>query len=455
MMKKVHHTAVGILLSMCLIALTACGRAEEPQEEQNVTVTKKEPEEEAQGSAEDADDKSEEEQDEELTAEETETLQRAQIRHYYSGVLSQLTSAWQLPDMEIDTSSLEDGFGEMRDNSFAVTDIDGDGREELIISYANASMAGMFEVIYDYDPQSGQLRQEFLNFPSNTYYDNGVIVAQASHNHSRGEDFWPIDLYRYRAESDTYEWIGHVDTWSRNWYETFDGEENKPFPEELDADGDGILYNIQDESLAAVTYDYEDYRYNAADYEAWYQEIMAGAKEVPLDRKPMEYDSFAEYTPAYLSMLAGYANRGRTDTETDLGLLILNNEEEYFVDAAKKMLEETYGVVIGQPESEFEEYSVGEYEGMEIFSFTELNAGFLDYTDEKVGDVTIFGIYPGMNASDAWSRLQSYGFYASPYGEVENCLITGEGFGNVSVTFWEEEGRVTTISAGPFCAFAG
>ena len=72
-----------------------------------------------------------------------------------------------------------------------------------------------------------------------------------------------------------------------------------------------------------------------------------------------------------------------------------------------------------------------------------------------MGDVTIFGIYPGLSVDAAWKKLKAYGFYASPYGEVENCLITGEGFGKICVTFLEENGRVTTISAGPFCAFAG
>ena len=459
MRKIFHKTLTVFLLCVCMMVMAGCGtgygKTDDLEEEQTVKVTERGTEEEKPGGAENTDVVPEDAQADELSAEEVEAFKTAQVRHYYSGVLSELTAAWQLPDMEVDTSTLEDGFGEMRDNVFAVTDIDGDGREELMISYTNASMAGMFEVIYDYNPESGQLRQEFLNFPSITYYDNDVIIAQASHNHSRGEDFWPVAFYRYQAERDSYEWIGYADTWSRKWSEIFDGEENKPFPEELDADEDGILYNIQTGSPDAISYDYEDYRYNKADYEEWYQSLMAGADEIQIDRQPLEYASFDDFTPAYLSMLAEQANSVRTDTEADLGLLILNNEEEHFLDASKRLLTEQYGVTLRQPDPSYEEYVVGEFGGKEIFSFTELNAGYLSYADEIVGDVTIFGIYPGMSAEGAWNKLKAYGFYASPYGEVENCLITGEGFGNISVTFMEENGKVTTISVGPFCAFAG
>ncbi len=69
-------------------------------------------------------------------------------RHIYGGILSMLAAAYELPDMEIDKQSLYDGIYAMSDNWFAVMDVDGDGREELIISYSTSSMAGMFEIVY-------------------------------------------------------------------------------------------------------------------------------------------------------------------------------------------------------------------------------------------------------------------------------------------------------------------
>lgn len=384
--------------------------------------------------------------------ESSQALLQAQIRHIYSGVLSQIVAARRLPDGELDTSQLDAGFGEMRDNEFAITDIDGDGMEELIVCYSNANMAGMETIVYGYDPAAGQLKREFTEFPALTFYDNGIVRAEASHNHTSGE-FWPFTLYQYQADSDTYVQAGYVGTWNKNIAERMNGLE---FPDELDSDGDGVLYNIQ--KGAETSYEVSDYKYNEAEYETWYQSLMEGADEVVIDHLPMEYGSFADLTPAYLRMIADGTGRSRTDAEADLGLLILKEEEregEFYLDAAERLLSERYGVEIRQPYEDFEDQKNGFWEGQEVFTFTHLDAGVLDYHGGQVEDVTIFGLYPGISADSAWEKLTAYGFYASPYGETENCLITGDGFGNISVWFSEEDGKVTQISVHPFCAFAG
>lgn len=377
-----------------------------------------------------------------------EELWRAQTRHYYSGILSQMIAAWQLPDGELDTSVIETDGGGMADNYFAVTDIDGDGREELIVNYVNAIMAGMMTIIYDYDPVLGELKRELTEFPALTFYDNGVIKAEASHNHTQGE-IWPFVFYQYEADSDSYVEIGGVTAWDKKIAEV--SYEGQPFPDEVDADGDGTVFAIWDG--AGGSDGSAEYKYDQVDYEEWIQSAIGGAKELSIEYLPMKYESFADFTPVYLKLLADEAGKGRTDTASDLGLLIL--DEEHFLDASKELLAEEYGVKLEQPEPDFEEWTVGLRDGSEVFSFEALNAGTIGYTGEKVEDVTIFGIYPGIGVDDAWEKLKAYGFYASPYGEVENCLITGEGFGNVSIWFSEEDGKVTQITAGPYCAFAG
>ena len=67
-------------------------------------------------------------------------------------------------------------------NQFAIYDIDFDGKEELIIQYTTTYTAGMVEVIYDYDSKTKLLKEELRSFPSLTYYNNGIVSADWSHN---------------------------------------------------------------------------------------------------------------------------------------------------------------------------------------------------------------------------------------------------------------------------------
>lgn len=150
----------------------------------------------------------------------------------------------------------------------------------------------MMEIIYDYDPVPGELEREFTQWPMLTYYDNGIIKAGASHNHTHGE-FWPFALYQYETESDSYKQIAYVHTWDKEISDVYEG---RPFPEELDADGDGTLFNISEG--AKPSYEYEDYKYNQPDFEKWYDEMMDGAQEITVPYQPLEHESYADFATA-------------------------------------------------------------------------------------------------------------------------------------------------------------
>ncbi len=135
-----------------------------------------------------------------------------------------------------------DDYFDMSNNYFAVCDIDSDGKEELIIQYTTAGMGGMTEVIYGYDSVSKTVREEIMEFPMLTYYENGIIEAGWSHNQGAGGDFWPFTVYRYDGASDTYKWLGSAEAWDSSYREAdFEGN---AFPEEIDVDGDGVLYYL-------------------------------------------------------------------------------------------------------------------------------------------------------------------------------------------------------------------
>lgn len=386
-----------------------------------------------------------------VPAETLQELGQAKTRHYYSGILSQVMAAWRLPDMELSVGTSADDTldaEEMAKNCFAIADVDQDGREELLVRWTTTITAGSLEAVYDYNPDSGELKNEFYAYPSLTYYDNGVIKAEWSHNQVPPAAFWPCTFYQYGQEINSYVEIGSLRAWD-------DIGEEWDFPTERDGDGDGTIYEIvkAGEEYSGYDSDYEGFIFNQSDVDEWLNGFMEGAQELSIAYYPMKHESFADFTPAYLKMLAEEAGRERTDTASDLGLLILG--EEHFLDAAQMLLSEKYGVEMEQPDPAFEEWTVGKKDGKELFSFEALNGGSIGYRDEKLKDVTIFGIYPGISVDGAWEKLKAYGFYASSYPEVENCLVTGEGFDNISIWFSAEDGLVTDITVGPYCAFAG
>lgn len=149
---------------------------------------------------------------------------------------------------------------------YAITDIDGDGFEELLLMQETGVMASMDYLILD--GQGGQLRAELEEFPSLTFYENGYVRADASHNQGLAGDFWPYALYRYDAESDSYQRIARVDAWDGRLHpQDYAGN---PFPKDADVSGAGIVYYVagdgalygQDGALAPAPMD-------QADFEKW------------------------------------------------------------------------------------------------------------------------------------------------------------------------------------------
>lgn len=171
---------------------------------------------------------------------------------------------------------LQPANADITDNMFAVYDIDADGREELIVVYTTTYTAGMVEIIYDYDSGRGDVREEHFAYPMLTYYDNGVMEVEASHNQGLASDggadgnFWPYSLYRYDSGTDAYAPLASVDAWSRGFREEdYDGN---PFPQEVDVDGDGVVYYVTTEGNEPND------PMDGAEYSQWRDSYLKGAK---------------------------------------------------------------------------------------------------------------------------------------------------------------------------------
>lgn len=117
----------------------------------------------------------------------------------FAAALQRLEQEGVYPD---GSTGAERGLSEYQDQ-YAILDVDGDGKEELLLQHENDCMAGKFTAIYGFDPETESLREELREWPEMQIYENGYLVAESSHNQTCG-NLWPYALYRYDQQTDAY-----------------------------------------------------------------------------------------------------------------------------------------------------------------------------------------------------------------------------------------------------------
>ncbi|MDE6846934.1 MAG: hypothetical protein K2J99_14390 [Lachnospiraceae bacterium] len=188
-----------------------------------------------------------------------------QLYDKYAEVLEQIMTEHTDPNGRVYNVDERWGF---ENNAFAILDVDGDGRQELIFNFSTSNMAGMCEVVYDYDAEKDILREELVAWVNTTYYSNGLVKVSDSHNHGKDPEakgIWPYTLYQYDASNDSYQLQYHVTSW--------DGQNNiEDFPSELDIDGDGVLYYTLEDGR--TTEDPDVQPMDRQEYDNWVKEIL-------------------------------------------------------------------------------------------------------------------------------------------------------------------------------------
>lgn len=175
----------------------------------------------------------------------------------------------------------------MSDNKFALYDIDKDGSIELLVVYSTTSMAGQSVLVYDYDSESDSVREQFVEFPSVTFFDNGILKADWSHNQGLGGRIWPYTLYQYNSENDTYEVIAQVDAWDKTL--TDKDYKGNIFPDDIDKDGDGLVYYIMDANEYQVT-DPVD----LDEYEKWLETYCKDADTIKISYRALTEENISQ-----------------------------------------------------------------------------------------------------------------------------------------------------------------
>ena len=169
--------------------------------------------------------------------------------------------------------------GDISADRFAVCDVNGDGRDELITQTNAAPMAGQVERVYDGD--GNVLLSEY---PLVVYYSNGYVTAGWSHNQGvAGDKLWPYTLLRYDAEAGKYVYVAAVDGWDRSIRDTYLSYDESVilFPEDVDKDGDGFVYYVIEE-------------------EGGY---------APVYGEPMDYAEWAQWTARYMEADVVHVNK--------------------------------------------------------------------------------------------------------------------------------------------------
>lgn len=214
---------------------------------------------------------------------------------------------------------------DMAQNKFALFDIDRDGNIELLFRYTTTYNGGMSEMIYDFDSITGMVREQFFQYPLVTYYDNGIIKADASHNHGNGGEFWPFTLYCYNPETDIYDQFASVDAWDKSIAQQ-DAQGNQ-FPESIDQDGDGLVYYI---IPYAQTEDVEPV--DNVQYEQWYKSCMGDANQIQIPYQKLTEQNIEAILPTGVERPSVRQQDSRHDWEQvkDKYESILSDEGVFF-----------------------------------------------------------------------------------------------------------------------------
>ena len=210
--------------------------------------------------------------------------QAAEAIPVFQAALEQVLTSHILPD------GTDCGYEELMDdggNRFAVYDVDGDGKDELVILYTTTYMAGQTAGVFGYDETTKALTPELIEHPLLTFYTNGSIRADWSHNQGLSVSFWPYTLYRYESASDSYQAAGMADAWEKAFAPTdYDGN---PYPDEVDVSGTGIVYFLMPGGEVS-----EVSPVDATAYEAWRSANLGDATEVQLPYQPLTREAIEQ-----------------------------------------------------------------------------------------------------------------------------------------------------------------
>lgn len=176
---------------------------------------------------------------------------------------------------------------------FAFADVNQDGQKELVTEWGETKEWVESCQIYAYDAKTDTVNRLDVLAGKTRFYANGIAEWNMSHGSpytspsiDEKTGFWPYVVTKYNEKTKKYEEIGSVFNWEKKrWDDELD--EYKHFPDELDEDGDGLLYVTNDHQTD------QDQVVDEAGYQAWIASYRGGYGEIELDYKDLTEENIA------------------------------------------------------------------------------------------------------------------------------------------------------------------
>lgn len=121
-------------------------------------------------------------------------------------------------------------------NEFAVSDINGDGQEELIVHFVTTCDAEKCTCVWEYDNDTGSAAQTYKFMPNVSFYSTGYIHATAANFGWSNGEVWPFFIQKLMPDGKVKN-VGYF----RDLRKEMCGDSYE-FPAEDDFDDDGVIY---------------------------------------------------------------------------------------------------------------------------------------------------------------------------------------------------------------------
>jgi len=244
--------------------------------------------------------------------------ERTDARRTYAALLRDLCNSGVLPDGQ--TAEMDPTY-----DTFAVLDVDGDDREELILLHTSGITAGMTGYVIDFDEGytggGAPIYIQMSDYPIFTFYSSGYMTAGASHNQGwAGEVLWPYSLYRH-TEGDRYACIATLDAWDPDIWPDAYGEGSEA--RQVHRRSGGPVYFVSYTYASELPDDQRFLVLDKAGYEAWLENLDLG-RQLDIRTLPLTEENIAAMEQAS-PITAGSLASADLPTDVSQGVTVLGS----------------------------------------------------------------------------------------------------------------------------------